>query len=173
MPRSFQLSPRSHSLQFFLDKLDGAHGAIATRSSRQVLHYHAATRSLVPWFWPVYDEEFDQQRGLHLRNARVEPSALEEYRRHHKFRAPSCLCSLVDGTEYTESRIGVLSGGDRGGVYVAECADAKCGYRVYLDDFYSALGLRIKKFDCRGVLEAKMAKIANTKKTQNSLSRLA
>ncbi|KAH6911252.1 hypothetical protein BKA70DRAFT_1424000 [Coprinopsis sp. MPI-PUGE-AT-0042] len=147
MPRSSQLSSRSHSLRVFLDKLDGAHRAIAAGASRQVLHYHAPTRSLVTWFWPVYDEDFDQQRGLHLRNARVEPSDLEEYRRYHEFRAPLCLCSLVDGTEYTESRIEVMSGGDRSGVYVAECADARCGYRVYLDDFYSTLGLQIKKFD--------------------------
>ncbi|KAH6867823.1 hypothetical protein BKA70DRAFT_1242914 [Coprinopsis sp. MPI-PUGE-AT-0042] len=141
MPRASQIPPRCALVRPFLEKLNFSHRAVAIGGSRQVLHYHSPTRSLVPWFWPIYGGEIDQLCKLELQNARVEPSSLEEYRRYYEFKAPSCLCALIDGVDYTESRIGVVYGGERGGTYAAECAQRRCGYRV--------LGLRIKKYSRR------------------------
>lgn len=78
---------------------------------------------------PIYGEEPDRPKKLGPPYTRVEPSGLEEYRRHHELRAPSCLCAFADNVEYTESRIGIVQGGKQGGVYVAECERSRCGYR--------------------------------------------
>ncbi|KAH6884339.1 hypothetical protein BKA70DRAFT_1445946 [Coprinopsis sp. MPI-PUGE-AT-0042] len=73
---------------------------------RQILHYSSHTQSLKVWFWPVYDKADKQVReNLCLENARVCPSDLTDYCRHHDLRAPSCLCALMDGLTYTESSI--------------------------------------------------------------------
>ncbi|KAH6890748.1 hypothetical protein BKA70DRAFT_1441759 [Coprinopsis sp. MPI-PUGE-AT-0042] len=104
-------------------------------------------------FGSVYDS---QDRAVRddpsLENAWVPPSNLEEYRHEHELRAPCCLCALMDNVPYTESRIG-LAGAEssRAGTYVAECALNKCGYYVYLEDFYSLRGLRIRKYARRDI----------------------
>ncbi|KAH6872020.1 hypothetical protein BKA70DRAFT_1450456 [Coprinopsis sp. MPI-PUGE-AT-0042] len=89
---------------------------------------------------------YDGERNPALGTSRVEPSGLEEYRRHHEFQAPSCLCALIDGDPYTETRIKMVERGERRGTYAAECVENRCGYIVYLEDFYTVLGLRIKKY---------------------------
>ncbi|KAH6903038.1 hypothetical protein BKA70DRAFT_1228191 [Coprinopsis sp. MPI-PUGE-AT-0042] len=132
MPRTTQISPRCALVRAFLDKVELAHRAVTSGSPRQILHYDSTTKSLVPWYWPVYNEEMVQPEKLGLRNTRVEPSGLEEYRRYHEFRAPSCLCAFVNGVEYTESRIGVVSGGKQGGAYAAECEERHVGIVVLL-----------------------------------------
>ena len=68
---------------------------------------------------------------------RVPPSELEAFRRTHKLIGPSCLCAFLDGSDYTETRIGVVEtasgyhGRDRfnvHGEYIAICAKQRCGY---------------------------------------------
>jgi hypothetical protein len=65
---------------------------------------------------------------------RITPSELESHRRTHDFRAPCCLCALEQGSDYTESRIGLVNiplkgrGAFLNGEYVAECAMGRCGY---------------------------------------------
>ncbi|KAH6879634.1 hypothetical protein BKA70DRAFT_1447794 [Coprinopsis sp. MPI-PUGE-AT-0042] len=147
MPRAVQISSRTHpTVHSFLKRIQAAHRAMASRGfMRQVFHYSASTKKLEPWFWPVYDGEGNPERGT----CRVEPSGLEEYRRYHELQAPSCLCALIDRVPYTETRIGLVESGERRGAYAAECAEKRCGYIVYLDDFYTALGLRVRKYVCR------------------------
>ncbi|KAH6883626.1 hypothetical protein BKA70DRAFT_1238327 [Coprinopsis sp. MPI-PUGE-AT-0042] len=120
---------------------------------RQVLQYDYRSESLSIWFWPVYDSQDEAvQRDPSLENARVPPSDLEEYRRKHTLKAPCCLCALMDDVPYTESRIGLAgTESSRTGTYIAECAQNRCGYYVYLEDFYPVLGLRIRKYARRDI----------------------
>ena len=65
------------------------------------------------------------------KDERVKPCNLLEYREQHHFRAPQCLCPLLqklgDGEEpiietaITEKISGTVK-------YVAECASGRCGY---------------------------------------------
>jgi hypothetical protein len=67
---------------------------------------------------------------------RVKPCDLLEYREEHHFRAPQCLCPLLqklgDGEEpITETVILEKISGTRHSrivEYVAECASGRCGY---------------------------------------------
>lgn len=148
MSRTSRLSPGSPLVGVLLAKIECSQRATTKRSTGevvhwsvgQVLHYNAVTRSLEPWFWYALVEEIlvltidwlPSNRPVYsdsgLGSARVEPSNLEEHRRHFDFQAPSCLCALLEGTEYTESRIRVVFEGERSGLYVAECAEGRCGY---------------------------------------------
>ena len=63
---------------------------------------------------------------------RVKPCNLLEYREQHHFRAPQCLCPLLqklgDGEELiieTAITEKIVSGTRK---YVAECARGRCGY---------------------------------------------
>ena len=63
---------------------------------------------------------------------RVKPCDLLEYRKQHHFRAPQCLCPLLqklgDGEEpiIETAILEKISGSRR--EYVAECASSRCGY---------------------------------------------
>jgi hypothetical protein len=75
---------------------------------------------------PVIDEE----------DKRVKPCNLLEYRGQHHFRAPQCLCPLLqklcDGEELIiETAIfGKISGTGSNPIteYIAECVTGRCGY---------------------------------------------
>jgi hypothetical protein len=72
---------------------------------------------------PVIDEE----------DKRVKPCNLLEYREQHHFRAPQCLCPLLqklgDGEELIiETAIFEKISGTGITEYVAECASGRCGY---------------------------------------------
>ena len=60
------------------------------------------------------------------------PSALREYREHHQFLGPSCLCPLFQQVSeepvFTEAAIYIPVFGRYAGEYVAECASSQCGY---------------------------------------------
>jgi hypothetical protein len=62
----------------------------------------------------------------------VAPSALCEYREHHQFLGPSCLCPLlqrlIEEPVFTEAAIYIPVFGRYAGEYVAECASSRCGY---------------------------------------------
>ncbi|KAF6741670.1 hypothetical protein DFP72DRAFT_1083356 [Ephemerocybe angulata] len=91
---------------------------------------------------------------------RVPPDALEEYRRKHHFKAPCCLCAIVE-EEYTEATIGVVESlpmphadPDRNrpimhGEYVASCAKGECGYFVCLERFYTLNGIKVRVYNER------------------------
>ncbi|KAH6871074.1 hypothetical protein BKA70DRAFT_1451457 [Coprinopsis sp. MPI-PUGE-AT-0042] len=129
MPRALQIYSQATTIRDFLKKIKAAHRTAASRGFMcQVLHYSASTKRLEPWLWPVYDGEGNPER----QTSRVEPSGMEDYRRYHEFQAPTCLC--------------LVERGERRGAYAAECAEKRCGYIVYLDDFYTVLGLRMKKY---------------------------
>ncbi|KAH6869034.1 hypothetical protein BKA70DRAFT_1452232 [Coprinopsis sp. MPI-PUGE-AT-0042] len=132
MPRVLQIYPQAATVRGFLKKIESAHHAAASRGFMcQVLHYSPCTMG---------------KENPERQTSRVEPSGLEDYRRDHEFQAPTCLCALIDGVPYTETRIGLVERGEHRGAYAAECAAKRCGYIVYLDDFYTVLGLRMKKY---------------------------
>lgn len=62
--------------------------------------------------------------------ARVPPSELDEYRRQHDFKYPSCLCAMesLDPDAYTEAVVFLVTTGRLAGEYVAACATGKCKY---------------------------------------------
>ncbi|KAH6907246.1 hypothetical protein BKA70DRAFT_1223606 [Coprinopsis sp. MPI-PUGE-AT-0042] len=132
---------------------------------RQVLHYDFHSGSLMIWFWPVYNNQDKAVRDdPRLENAQVPPSDLEEYAREHELRAPCCLCALIDDVPYTESKIRLAGPeGSRTGTYVAECAMNRCGYYVYLEDFYTLLGLRVRKYALREVPTPEMGVLPATR----------
>ncbi|KAH6894952.1 hypothetical protein BKA70DRAFT_790574 [Coprinopsis sp. MPI-PUGE-AT-0042] len=150
-----QLPPSSSNYAIVRSHLGRILAAQSTKRKRsfgrQVLHYDSRAKSLAIWFWPVYDKtDKIVQDDSRLENARVQPSDLDEYCRHHYLKAPSCLCALMDGVTYTESNIH-LAGPEsvKTGMYVAECAQNRCGYYVHLEDFYPLEGLRIRKYPRR------------------------
>ncbi|KAH6901540.1 hypothetical protein BKA70DRAFT_1229709 [Coprinopsis sp. MPI-PUGE-AT-0042] len=88
---------------------------------RPVLHFDFRSESLTIWFWTVV-----RQHRLKLYG---KTPALENAR---------------------ESRIGLAgTESSRTGAYIAECAQNRCGYYVYLEDFYPVLGLRIRRYALR------------------------
>ncbi|KAF6756507.1 hypothetical protein DFP72DRAFT_1066854 [Ephemerocybe angulata] len=109
-----------------------------------------APGALAEWAWPAFGETGE----------RVPPDALEEYRRKHHFKAPCCLCAIVE-EEYTEATIGVVESlpmphadPDRNrpimhGEYVASCAKGECGYFVCLERFYTLNGIKVRVYNER------------------------
>ncbi|KAH6905397.1 hypothetical protein BKA70DRAFT_1225772 [Coprinopsis sp. MPI-PUGE-AT-0042] len=143
MPRALQIYSQAATVCGFLKTIKSAHDTAASRGFMcQVLHYNASTKRLEPWLWPVYDGEGNPKQQTSC----LEPSGLEDYRRYHEFQAPTCLCALIDGVPYTETCIGLVERGEHRGAYAAECAEKRCGYIIYLDDFYTVLGLWMKKY---------------------------
>lgn len=62
----------------------------------------------------------------------VPPSNLRDYRDHHQFLGPSCLCPLLGPLEETlvfkEAAIYMPVFGPYAGEHVAECRESRCGY---------------------------------------------
>ncbi|KAF6751821.1 hypothetical protein DFP72DRAFT_1070857 [Ephemerocybe angulata] len=122
-------------------------------SSPAILQYDSGTGELAPWYWPG-----DRATGRHL-----PPDELQDHRRTHKFRAPCCLCSLLDDVPYVEAEIAVVESlplphADREqnrtvmhGEYVAACATNRCGYFICLERFYELNGLRLHVYEERDV----------------------
>ena len=80
---------------------------------------------------PVYGrEDITTQENSCMEGARVLPSNLNEYIRHHELKAPCCLCALMDDVPYTEGKIRLLGaeGGNMASTYIVECAQSRCGY---------------------------------------------
>ncbi|KAH6880566.1 hypothetical protein BKA70DRAFT_1238729 [Coprinopsis sp. MPI-PUGE-AT-0042] len=153
MPANLSTSSRDAIVRSCLGRILASHTTSKRRRTfgRQVLHFDFRSESLTIWFWPVYDNTDEAVRkDPALENARVPPSDLEGYRRKHELKAPCCLCALMDDLPYTESRIGLAgTESSRTGAYIAECAQNRCGYYVYLEDFYPVLGLRIRRYALR------------------------
>lgn len=100
---------------------------------------------------------------------RVPPSDLSNYRVTHEFQGPYCLCACdAIGTDYTESMICVIVGGQFSGEYVASCATETCGYssksdlvhawkciwytslKVLMERMYMRIGLLVKRYAFQG-----------------------
>lgn len=132
-------------LAHFIHQIEARH--ISTPNHPPVmLHWDFKTGALVEYAWyAARSYEFfmcpdgpNSNRPCDaLTEARFTPSDLEKIRRTHHFKAPSCLCAFLDGTAYTEARIGVVETltQDRirnqsilHGEYVAICARRRCGY---------------------------------------------
>jgi hypothetical protein len=109
----------------------------------KVLQYDGMTGDLRVWFWPV-----------NRARERVTPADLGDYRKSHKFRAPSCLCAS-DGIDavYTESAIFMAVGGEHSGEYLAVCAMGRCGYTIFLDSVFKKPGLHVGEYPERAVGE--------------------
>jgi hypothetical protein len=67
-------------------------------------------------------------RPVNKTGSRVPPSDLLDYRTHHDFRAPYCLCTDNPGCGYTETAIYVALEGPNANEYIAGCATDTCGY---------------------------------------------
>ncbi|KAH6891955.1 hypothetical protein BKA70DRAFT_1233750 [Coprinopsis sp. MPI-PUGE-AT-0042] len=133
------------ALNHFHERIQVAHFQTLT-TSPSILHWDSKTGDLSTWKWPV---ELGTGR-------RVPPSDLEDHRRTHRFRAPSCLCAYLDREHYTESSIGVVhvpmklaSASSLNGEYTAECATGRCGYLVCLERFYVLPVLPVRGYSKR------------------------
>ncbi|KAH6885169.1 hypothetical protein BKA70DRAFT_1445251 [Coprinopsis sp. MPI-PUGE-AT-0042] len=127
-----QIQANTAALEYFHKRIQAAHFQTPS-TSPEILHWNSKTGDLSTWKWPV---ELGTGR-------RVPPSDLEDHRRTHQFRAPSCLCAYLDRKHYTESSIGVVHvpmklarASSLNGEYTAECATGRCGYLVCLEKFY-------------------------------------
>ncbi|TFK25464.1 hypothetical protein FA15DRAFT_655141 [Coprinopsis marcescibilis] len=90
---------------------------------RCVYRYDSKVYNLGIWRWPL--------KGTV--GARVPPDELCKQCLYHNFRLPSCLCTYLNGTNYSESVIGLvehINGLKRhfNGQYAFECAKQRCGY---------------------------------------------
>ncbi|KAJ3518774.1 hypothetical protein NMY22_g13513 [Coprinellus aureogranulatus] len=137
-------------LAHFLRQIEGGH--VRTPASKPVpLHYDSETKSLKEFRWP-----FDVETGR-----RIPPSMLQEFRRTHHFRGPSCLCAFLDDEDYTEAIIGIVevaqddtaggNGSAMNGQYVAACERQRCGFFLCLEKFYMLEGVRLQACPRRGV----------------------
>ncbi|KAJ3505843.1 hypothetical protein NMY22_g17436 [Coprinellus aureogranulatus] len=141
-------------LSHFLRQIEGHHVKTPSRSPL-ALHYNHKTQSLSEYPWPCDPTS----------KRRIPPSELEAFRRTHMFVGPCCLCSYLDGGQYTEARIGIVSAanaaagggsplvgpGAASGEYVATCARQRCGYYLCLERFYPLNGLKLKTCRKRGI----------------------
>ncbi|KAJ3526684.1 hypothetical protein NMY22_g10069 [Coprinellus aureogranulatus] len=127
----------------FLRQIEASHVHTPTQGRPIPLHYCATTQSLAEWAWPC---NLATER-------RYPPSELEGLRRTHRFRAPSCLCALLEQSNYTEARIGIVETATSDafrnqsllhGEYVATCARQRCGYFLCLERFYPLNHLRLQ-----------------------------
>ncbi|KAH6880999.1 hypothetical protein BKA70DRAFT_1238514 [Coprinopsis sp. MPI-PUGE-AT-0042] len=131
-------------LAHFLRQVNSAQVQTA-HSPPQILHWTSTWNKLSEWAWPS-----DSDTG-----ERVPPSDLEGHRRTHYFMAPCCLCPLLLGEMYVESKIGlavVAPGSVRSevsGEYIAQCARNECGYFVPLERFYARKILKVNAYKKR------------------------
>lgn len=129
-----QLLPSIKSL--ILDQLHG----ILFANRNQLLHYEAATQTLIPYPWYV-DSNIHElarlsrilafHRPLNEEGQPIDQSELEEYRSSHAFAYPGCLCPAIANSEVqTESVLLVVSiGDDSPGIeHQATCTKGVCGY---------------------------------------------
>ncbi|TEB30834.1 hypothetical protein FA13DRAFT_1710106 [Coprinellus micaceus] len=108
-------------------------------------HYDYRVGHLAPYPWPLDPETF----------RRLTPSRFQEVMRTHELRAPSCLCAILDHTDYSECKIGIaesIISTEHGrslsvlnGEYVATCASRRCGFFLCLERFYDIRGLRLQR----------------------------
>ncbi|KAF6744216.1 hypothetical protein DFP72DRAFT_857813 [Ephemerocybe angulata] len=129
-------------LSHFLRQIESAHVKTPHTHPRP-LHYDSKTQLLCSWLWPCNP----------ITEERYPPDELELQRRTHYFLGPSCLCAFLDGTDYTEARIGVVEtlteDPERNkpilnGEYVAVCAERRCGYFLCLERFYPVRSLELQ-----------------------------
>ncbi|KAJ3522554.1 hypothetical protein NMY22_g11844 [Coprinellus aureogranulatus] len=150
-------------LDHFLRQVQSHHVKTPSRTPLP-LHYDFGKEMLQEWPWCVRSPDSKVVDGVADNadsgrpcdpdtKARVAPSNLESYRRTHRFRGPCCLCALLDRTEYTEARIGVVETASEDsetgspalhGEYVATCPAQRCGYLLCLERFYPLNGLKLK-----------------------------
>ncbi|KAJ3521852.1 hypothetical protein NMY22_g12142 [Coprinellus aureogranulatus] len=112
-------------LAHFIRQIESRH--IATIHQEPTpLHWNGDMQCLELFPWPL-------RPGT---SERIPPSDWEPFRKTHIFRAPCCLCALLDNKPYTESRVAVveiISGDPDGpkGEYIATCAKQRCGFIYY------------------------------------------
>ncbi|TEB22935.1 hypothetical protein FA13DRAFT_1798511 [Coprinellus micaceus] len=143
VPRIQTQTPPTVVTAHFLRQIEAAHVRTPTQARPVPLQFCYVTQGLSEWPWPCHP---DTER-------RIPPGDLESFRRTHRFRAPSCLCALLDGAVYTESRIGIVetvtsdtfrNQSVLNGEYVATCAEQRCGYFLCLERFYPLNHLRLQ-----------------------------
>ncbi|KAH6905464.1 hypothetical protein BKA70DRAFT_1225827 [Coprinopsis sp. MPI-PUGE-AT-0042] len=124
---------RHASVTALLEEVNRALTSPPGCGTRQILHFDSAERKLVVWYWPVYDagDEVVIKESSRL-YTRVVPCNLVEYRQQHHFRAPCCFIRFVS----TPS----LDGND--------------AVLVCLDNLYSTLGVRVRKYKRRALEES-------------------
>ncbi|TEB34013.1 hypothetical protein FA13DRAFT_1789204 [Coprinellus micaceus] len=127
----------------FLRQIEAAHVRTPSQGRPVPLQFCYITQGLSEWAWPCNPNS----------EMRIPPCDLESFRRTNRFRAPSCLCAFIEGTVYTESRIGIVetvtddtfrNQSVLNGEYVATCAKQRCGYFLCLERFYPINHLRLQ-----------------------------
>ncbi|KAF6751782.1 hypothetical protein DFP72DRAFT_850595 [Ephemerocybe angulata] len=132
----------------FLREIEARHMRFAFRPP-MLLHYHSPRGELIEWAWPMDAETLK----------RLRPDQLQDHCRTHFFRAPSCLCALIDGEAYSETAISIVESlpsvhadPDRNmdivnGEYVATCARNRCGY---FERFFAVKESKVQIYPERG-----------------------
>ncbi|KIM80674.1 hypothetical protein PILCRDRAFT_89605 [Piloderma croceum F 1598] len=94
--------------------------ALVKESRSVVLQYFRECDNLRVWPWPTSAE------------ARISPSAMQEYHISHRMLGPCCLCPMLDANkpDFIEAAIYKASDGEHRGHFVATCAKDDCGYFV-------------------------------------------
>ncbi|KAF6751501.1 hypothetical protein DFP72DRAFT_1071182 [Ephemerocybe angulata] len=104
-----------------------------------VLHYDYRSGDLRPYFWAT------------LKGRRLGADRLDSHRYTHYFLGPCCFCAWIEGSDYTESKIGlvqeILPAGrpECIGHYAAICAKQKCGFFVNLEPYFAHPSLMEKE----------------------------